>query len=232
MLIQCKHCGGRYNNHKPSCPIQVKINSKIKSIRESIKKDFFGKSPNIFVGRFNYPNINVGILSTEHYSLNDDPLAWVRNNYGIEQIVDLRSALINSNFGSNTRAFGRKLMDISQEISLSYKPVDVEINLKEKPEFRMQFTRHHMPMGTNAKVENAKITENPKVPTRVDKVVDDTDMKAADALNYLYKHELDEHYLTKLFSLGNVGTKACRKIVPTRWSITAVDDAIGKGIMD
>jgi len=47
-------------------------------------------------------------------------------------------------------------------------------------------------------------------------------------LNYLYKHGYDENFLTRTFTIGNLGMKKDRKLVPTRWSITAVDETIGK----
>ena len=47
-------------------------------------------------------------------------------------------------------------------------------------------------------------------------------------MNILYEKGFDEHYLTKVFSVGNLGRKTAQKLVPTRWSITAVDDTLGK----
>jgi DNA repair protein NreA len=61
--------------------------------------------------------------------------------------------------------------------------------------------------------------------------VDDSDLKATDALSYLHDKGYDEHFLTKLISVGNLGIKDQRKLVPTRWSITAVDDTLGKKII-
>ncbi|MCK4968645.1 MAG: hypothetical protein KAS12_06320, partial [Candidatus Aenigmarchaeota archaeon] len=52
--------------------------------------------------------------------------------------------------------------------------------------------------------------------------------KATDAIDYLYKKHTDEGNITKLFSIGLLGEEKQRKLVPTRWAITAVDDAIGK----
>jgi len=74
----------------------------------------------------------------------------------------------------------------------------------------------------------ARITSNVKIDTKVDKVVDDIDLKAEEAVNYLYKKGFQENFLTKLISLGNLGLKKNRKLVPSRWSITAIDDIVGK----
>jgi hypothetical protein len=56
-------------------------------------------------------------------------------------------------------------------------------------------------------------------------------LKSAPALSKLYKKGFDEHFLRKMLSIGNLGVKTQRKLVPTRWSITAVDDTLGKGLI-
>ena len=76
----------------------------------------------------------------------------------------------------------------------------------------------------------AQLTENPKIPVHIDKAVSDNDLKAADALTYLTKKGYDEHILTKLLTVGNLGIKKQRKLVPTRWGITAVHSTIGNNI--
>jgi hypothetical protein len=62
----------------------------------------------------------------------------------------------------------------------------------------------------------------------VHKVYYDTDLKANDAIIYLYKNRFDENFLSRILSVGNVGVGKNRKLVPTRWSITATDDLLGK----
>ena len=120
---------------------------------------------------------------------------------------------------------------MSQEVSLAHKPVDVEINLNKKPSFSLSFNQDAMPHGPRVSVKQARITENPKIPHKVEKIVDD-DLKAAEAVNLISKSNFDEHYITKVLSLGNLGSESRRKIVPTRWSITAVDDILGKKMIE
>ncbi|MCK5176162.1 MAG: hypothetical protein KAQ92_00410, partial [Candidatus Aenigmarchaeota archaeon] len=47
----------------------------------------------------------------------------------------------------------------------------------------------------------------------------------------LYKKGFDENTISKLLSVGNLGVGKNRKLVPTRWSITATDDLITKKII-
>jgi hypothetical protein len=101
----------------------------------------------------------------------------------------------------------------------------------KKPSFSLSFNQKAAPHGPNVKFKKVQITENVNVKRHIDKVVSDTDLKAADALTYLYKKGYDEHALIKLISVGNLGIKPQRKLVPTRWSITATDDILGKNLI-
>jgi len=83
------------------------------------------------------------------------------------------------------------------------------------------------PQGATAELKSAKITSNPKVSKKVEKVVDDTDWKAAESMYYLYKKGFDENFITRMLSVGLLGTNDKRKLVPTRWGIAATDDTLG-----
>ncbi len=230
MNIQCLKCKGRLFCGRKVCPIRAKVNSQ-KKVNLNSKQDYFGKSPNVFIGRYGYPNINIGILGTEQYNNHDNVPVWSKENYKIGRIIDLRTQLINSNFSMNVKNFKNRFFDISQEISMANKPTDVEVNLKDKPQFTINLNQDVTPHGANIELKKVRITENPHIPTKIQKVVDDTDFKANDALIKLYSKDFDEHYLTRLLSVGNLGVKKQRKLVPTRWSITAVDDNVGKHII-
>jgi len=221
--------------------------SKLKPIfsrkQQELKADFQGTSPTPFVGRFGYPNISVGIMALPEKRndawMFDSPRHWASQNMAIDNVIDYRSSLINSRFLANVKVSNvnnshasSKLLEIGQEIGMASKPVDVEINLEQKPVFRLNTFDRMAPTGPNAKLRKAEITENPKIARKVDKVVSDTDLRAGEALNYLYENGYDENFLTKLFSIGNLGVQKARKLVPTRWSITAIDDTLGKNMIE
>lgn len=234
MKVQCLQCKGRGFCGRIFCPLIAKSEAAFK-VKECLgKEDFFGSAPAPFIGHNNYPNLNVGILSLQEKRedawLYDAPRYWANQNFQIPQIIDFRSELINSRFKAHVKDFN-KLLEIEQEIGMASKPVDVEINLEQKPRFRISPDPEIAPMGPNAKLKKARITENPKIHTKVDKVVSDTSLKANDAIVYLYENDFDENFLTKLLSVGSLGLKHSRKLVPTRWSITATDDALGKHLL-
>jgi len=195
------------------------------------KTNYFGASPAVFVGRFGYPNVNVGILTPPNITESetyDNPRLWGSQNYDINQLINIRSSLVNSRFKMLVKYNKDRFLDMTQEISMASKPVDVEINIKDKPHFTKKIDPFVAPMGPTSHLQKAQITSNPKIHTKIDKVVSDTDFKAVDGLKLLYKKGFDENFLSKLLSAGNLGVKTQRKLVPTRWSITATDDHIGK----
>lgn len=198
------------------------------------KEHFTGDAPAPFIGRFGYPYVNVGVLSppeqTPEAWLYDAPRTWSSSQYTVPQIINLRASLLNSRFKAQIQQTG-KLLDIAQQVGMASKPVPIEVSLFEKPSFHIQTNPYTAPMGPNAKLKKLDITSNPFIHTKVDKVVADTDWKAADAVNYLFQHHFDENFLAKLLSVGAVGIKASRKLVPTRWAITATDDMLGRQLI-
>ena len=219
---------------KGRCPICARNNT-LTRLKPNFKEEFSTDGIAPFVGHFGYPNINVGILAPQQHEkeswLMDAPRYWSQNNYEIPTIVNYRSSLLNSRNNLNIKKRD-KLLEISQDIAMSSLPVDTEIKLKEKPKFRLTLDSHMAPTGPNAKLEKAKLTENPKIHTKVYKVFSDNDFKAADAINYLYESNFDENFLTRILSVGTLGLKKDRKLVPTKWSITATDDTLGKNLIN
>ena len=234
MNTRCIMCKGRGFCGKSVCPHILKSEARYKIKDKITKKDFSGSSPSCFVGRIGYPKLNVGILSPAETKENtweyDAPRHWAKNNFQIPKIVDYRSALINSRFKVHAQD-SNKILDIAQEVGMASKPVDLEVNLEDKPRYKVNHYSIVLPTGPNAQLKDAKITSNPKIHFKVDKVVSDFDLKSKDALLYLYNNEFDENFLSKILSIGNLGVKKNRKLVPTRWSITATDDTLGKEII-
>ncbi|KKN30227.1 hypothetical protein LCGC14_0836100 [marine sediment metagenome] len=255
ICLRCK--GARLLCGKKTCPILLKksvlksmVPFELNKTRRNV--NIFGASPpGFFVGHFNYPNVYLGPLipfqefetglDLTDYHILDAPELW----FG-KQIVDIiryRSSLVRSNFKLNVN-IGRKsrkntlsiktqkLLDASQELSMAARPVDTETKL-EKMNLRMLMDNHSLPMGPSGVTEKINITENTKVHPKVDYCVSDTDLKASDAISdYLYfKGQVPESTIKRIFSAGLLGEKKNRRIVPTRWSITAVDDIISKALI-
>ncbi len=196
-------------------------------------QEFTGSAPAPFVGRFGYPNVNVGILAPpeidENAWLYDAPRHWAKENLGIPNIVEYRTSMVNSRFVSNIKQ-PNKLVEIAQEVAMATRPVDIDVSLEKKPRLNISTDQWVAPMGPQAKLKHLQLASNPHIPTKIQKFYDDTDALAAEAVVKLYEKEIDENALSRMLSVGVFGKQ--RKLVPTRWSITATDDILSKNFLE
>lgn len=226
----CIHCKG--NHQDKDCPVFAR--KQVYSQLASISDEFQGNSPTPFVGRYGYPNVNVGLLSIPEQRddawLYDAPKEWAGQGFDIPKLVKYRSSLLNTRFKVSVKQ-EHKWLGIAQEIAMASKPAAVDIRLKDKPKFSLITDPYSPPTGPLADLRSVDLTSNPSIPTRVEQAVDDTDLKASEAITGLYEHGIDENRLTRLLSVGTLGIGKNRKLVPTRWSITATDDMLGKHLL-
>jgi len=222
---------------RPRCPILEKFKS-FESIAPVISgNSIFGASPPaLFVGSYGYPRVSAGplippLIKDEEAPLFEDPSAWA--NLNIEDIISMRSRLVRANTNlhvKDARGKDNPLLLKAQELALSQKPIDTEAWFFKAPKQELKFDSVLTPMGPAGLVKNFELAENPVVPRKVDYLVYDTDALAKDAVLELYKDDISAEQITRLLSIGLLGKE--RKIVPTRWSITAVDDMAGKELTD
>ncbi|MEK6961068.1 MAG: hypothetical protein AABX47_07895 [Nanoarchaeota archaeon] len=229
----CSLCGAKSHEGctRTYCPKRIRYESFAKMQPLARLKDYSGPAPAPFVGRYGYPHVNVGILSTPTPPRDADeldaPRKWAALGYGVGDVVEVRSSLINARFTSNVRNPSR-FVAVAQEVGMASRPADVEIKLKDRPGLALHMDTHASPNGPAAIASSINLNSNPTVSSKVEKVVSDTDWKAADAAWYLFNKGFDENHIMKMLSVGTLGAKAQRRPVPTRWSITASDDIIGK----
>ena len=191
------------------------------------QKSFSGKSPNILIGSFGYPQVNVGSLHAQDYVEGmDDVKSFVKRRVPIDDILLSRQSLVNSLVKAKVKDLGERFIGETQEIAMSSCAVDTEVELDRPLLRRMEFHERALPHGPSASLKSLKVVENVKVKPVVERLVGDTDVKSLRAMNELYSRKVDEYELTKLLSAGTLGVD--RKMVPTKWAITAVDDILGK----
>lgn len=195
------------------------------------KKNFKGSTPSVFIGSHSYPNVNTGLLSPQHpgdSKLMDSPKDWYEEGYSVEKVASLRTSLVNSkkqidvkendNFLTNTR-----------EVAMARDSVDIEVSLSKRPGSSVSAGRVK-PVSATGDVENFDLTENPSVEKKVEDLFYDRDAKAETAVKELSEKGIDNYKIQQSLSTGMLGEEENRKLVPTRWSITASDDMISKQI--
>jgi hypothetical protein len=194
-------------------------------------------SPSIFVGRSDYPKVSTGILSPVGHEDDADRFEtsgeWYDEGVGIADVFERRTSLLNSNrtgVGVDVHDAWDGFTGVQREIAIADRPVGVEVGLDGRPDVDYDVSRDDVatPVGPRATAQSADLTENPHVPRAVEKTLEDDDWQAQGAINYLYRRGFDVYDINTILSAGALGQAENRKLVPTRWSITAVDDTVGQ----
>ena len=230
----CVRCKGR-----GYCGQPCRILAKIKDMFPKTKTHFSGSSPpEIFVGRNFYPNVYTGILAPEQHGDTQEmslPESWYEHNLIIKEIVNYRGSLIYSRFKSKIldakNPKKTKFLSIMQEISMADKSVSTEFFLSKPIKPRAIIDKHLPIIGNPATLKALRLEENPHIAKKVDYLVSDTHSKAATSMQELYKSKIQTSNIIKILSAGILGLQKNRKLVPTRWAVTATDDTLSKFLL-
>ena len=232
LCVLCK--GGRFLCGKTRCSIMVKINYFLKSV-PLMGEDIAGMSPpSVFIGRIGYPNVYAGPLVPpvhEDTSIYDLPEQWFGKS--IDEIVGFRSLLVRGKHRVNVQKFmdAGKILDQTRELALADSSVDTELNLTKKPRGSISLDDDIQPFGPSAPIRDLHVG-NSRYDDKIEKAYYDTDLKATQAVVELFNRGVVVSKIQKAFSVGAFGVEKNRKLVPTRWSITAVDDIISKNLRE
>jgi hypothetical protein len=191
-------------------------------------------SPSIFVGRSGYPEVSTGILSPVGHE--DDAArfatsgAWYDEGVDLEEVFRRRTSLLDSRRSAPVDVHDTwdGFVGVGREVAIADRPVDVEIGLDGDPTVSFDADGVATPTGPTVDATSASLGENPHVPRPVEKTLEDDDWRAEGAINYLYRRGFDVYDIDTILAAGALGREDQRRLVPTRWSITAVDDTVGQ----
>jgi hypothetical protein len=233
LCVACK--GGKFLCGKTRCPLLVRANFYLKTMPLIKGLDVDGASPpSVFVGRIGYPYVYAGPMVPpihEDTSLFDIPELWFGKS--IDEIVGFRSLLIRGKHRVHVRRFEEagKIMDKTRELALSVNPVDVELALTKPPRRNLVLDDEVQPFGPSAPMRDLRVG-TAHWDHQIEKAYYDTDLKATNAVLGLYEKGVLVTKIQRAFSVGAFGLKPNRRLVPTRWSITAVDSILSKDLME
>ena len=233
MCLSCR--GAKLLCGKPRCPIIVKAQAMAKQGPSLASNEIQGSSPpGVFVGRIGYPKVSIGPMVPPLFgdtAVLDTPEEWLGRP--VDEIVDYRYSLVRGNSRASVedaREPGRFLSSL-QELAMASRPVDTELRLTKAPRRILTLSEDTQPYGPSGPLDRFKI-DNPSVDRRVQTAYYDRDLGAAGAVGELYRKGVLVTRIQKAFSLGMFGVGPRRRIVPTRWSITAVDSSISLELID
>jgi hypothetical protein len=190
--------------------------------------------PSVFIGRIGYPYVYAGPMVPpvhEDTSLMDIPELWFGKS--MDEIVGFRSMLVRGMHRVNVWRFEEagRIMEQTRELALSVDSVDVELALMKPPRRSLILDDDVQPFGPSAPVRDLHVG-NARWDQQIEKAYYDADLKAVDAVKGLYSDSVMVTKIQRAFSVGAFGLEQNRRLVPTRWSITAVDDILSKNLRE
>ncbi|MEM5834229.1 MAG: Nre family DNA repair protein [Candidatus Aenigmatarchaeota archaeon] len=229
--ILCK--GSRLLCGKARCPILIRIYTQIKIQPLVQKTELEGSSPpDIFVGRIGHPYVYVGPLIPPlkgDTSILSCPEFW--HGKSIDEIINLRFQLVRGKYRTHVKNFEGKIVELTREIALSKSSVESEAHFKRKPSGTIVLDDEVQPFGPSAPLKNLFVGSI-KTDQKIEKAYNDTDLKASEAVFWLYEKGVLISRIQRAFSAGLFGIEENRKLVPTRWSITAIDSIISQKLLE
>ena len=229
LCVRCK--GYRRLCGLDTCPILERTRSHFRVYHHIKSESVDGSTPpSLLVGEYGYPKVRVmpnipPAVYGDDAKIYDDPLMWW-GRYRLDDIIKFRSRLLASVVRLDVHD-PWKLYEKEINISaVSLEPVDSEARLMKKPKPHLRFNAFTKPVGLLAEAKEIRVTSTPRVGWLLEKRIHD-DVKAADAVIELYEGGYDIYTLIHALSGGLLGSFRNRKIVPTRWAITAVDSILG-----
>jgi hypothetical protein len=149
----------------------------------------------------------------------------------IEEIANYRLSLVRGTFNMNVRDTSGRYLENMQELAMSERPAESEATFEKKPladielEKEVRLNAEAAPFGPAAPLKTFKASSL-SADQRIEAAYYDTDLRASDAIMELYMRGVETSSIHKVLSVGMLGLKKNRKLVPTRWSISATDDTI------
>ncbi|MHA2311199.1 MAG: Nre family DNA repair protein [Candidatus Thorarchaeota archaeon] len=215
------------------CPLLMRAKALSNIERAVSGLDLAGSSPpSVFVGEQGYPKVLAGPLippfAGEDAAIMERPDLWLDKT--IDEILSFRFNLVRTKKTIPVKAAvdPPRILSETQTLALSEAPTSSEATLLKRPSFTSVFSDRTLPTGPSAPLHLFVLEDNPRVPKAVDKATSDTDLKAVGGIMEMFEGGVHQQQMTRLLSIGLLGEQRNRRLVPTKWSITAVDDIVGK----
>ena len=189
--------------------------------------------PSIFVGRYGYPKVRIGPMIPPLHgdtAILDKTELWTGKS--IEEIANYRLSLVLGTMNVNVHdVSSSRYLENMQELAMSESPAEAEATFEKRPvadahmQKELRLNHEATPFGPAAPLRRFKVSSL-SADQRIETAYYDTDWRAAEAMMELYRRSVEISIIQRVLSMGMLGVKKKRKLVPTRWSISATDDII------
>ena len=193
--------------------------------------------PSIFVGRYGYPKVRIGPMIAPLHgdtTILDRTELWTGKS--LEEIAKFRLSLVLGTMNMNIHDISDRRLENMQELAMSERPAETEATFEKKAiadvhmQKELRLDHEVTPFGPAAPLKHFKVSSL-SADQRIEAVYYDTDLRAAEAIMELYRRGVEMSIVQRVLSMGMLGVRKKRKLVPTRWSISAADDIISSMII-
>jgi hypothetical protein len=190
--------------------------------------------PSVFIGRYGYPKVKVGPMVPPLHgdtTILDKPEMWLGKS--LEDIVRYRLSLVRGVSDINVHATSGRYIESLQELAMASKSAESEALFEKKPVADIEQEKdlgESAPFGPVAPLKSFK-TASLSIDKRLENVYYDKDLRAAEAIVDLFHQEVEVSRIHRVLSVGMLGLQKNRRLVPTRWSISATDDIISVSLI-
>ena len=202
-------------------------------------KTFAGATPpSVFVGRYGYPKVKVGPMVPPLHgdtTILDKPEMWLGKS--IEEIINYRLSLVRGVSNIDIHRTSGKYVESLQELAMTSKSVESEVTFEKTPIADIELKKdmgldtNSAPFGPVAPLKTFKTSSSLSVDQRLENVFYDKDLPAAEGIVNLYRGGVEVSRIHRVLSMGMLGFQKNRRLVPTRWSISATDDIISTSLI-
>jgi len=185
--------------------------------------------PSVFVGTYGYPKVQVGPMVPPIHgdtSVLDTPELWLGKS--LEDIVNYRLSLVRGVQSVPVSETEGKYIEKLQEVAMSSRPIDSDISFIKNTIPITSIDGYSPPFGPLGEIKTVQFS-NSSSDKNIQRIFSDKDLLAQDSVIELYNRGIEITRIQKCFSIGMLGKN--RKLVPTRWSITATDDIISNSLV-
>lgn len=244
MFPECIECRGTRGMCGISpCPLLADIRGRLPVAETSSVSELVGPSPpSLFVGRYGYPKVRTGPSAAWLADEDADAAPLVSGDpadlFGrpLEEVAARHANLITGGSAMSVKSprSPDAMLETTQQIAMAESSVDIELDFAKPIMVGMNPTFDSMstPLGPSGEVLRAEVVGHVSIPRKVDAVANEDDLLAVDAMDELTEASIGEAQISRLLSSGLLGREGSRKLVPTRWSITATDDMLSKRLWE
>lgn len=186
--------------------------------------------PSVFVGSYNYPKVFAGPMVPPIHGdtdMLDSPEKWAGKT--LEEIVNFRLKLVRGVKKVSIHDTEARYIESLQEIAMSSRSTDSDLMFHKATTMAVSVDGESAPFGPMGEIKNAKFSSSHATKS-IEKIFYDRDLKSQHAVLSLYDSGVDISKIQRCFSLGMLGQR--RRLVPTKWSITATDDIVSKHLAE